>query len=318
MKSIGERDCEIERYNNPILINKEVIMKSQIFLIVVLFNFIVAIASAQENEFFDAVITGDLEFVEILISKGTNVNAVDNRGGSALLLASENGHTEIAKLLIAKRADVNAVDNFGNTALMFASSRGHTKIAELLIEKGADLNARNDNRKTALWIAIEKRHTEIAKLLIAKGIDVNAVDSTGDTALMEASNGGHTEIVELLNKEIRTEKILVIILIVLLVAILILLFKGKAINKRIGYKISGVLAIVLYAVFVLLEILLINANTVENILRIIERVLIVFIWILLLKGEAIDKQIKYRISNLLSRVLVVVLIVVWVWITFFY
>ena len=178
-------------------------MKSQIFLILVLFNFIVATASAQENEFFDAVNRGDLETVENLISKGTNVNAFDNDGETALIVASRNGHTEIAELLITKGANVNAVSENGKTALMYASSEGHTETVIILIEKGADVSAVSDDKTTALELATVHRHVEI---------------------------------VELLNKEIRTEKILVIILIVLLIAILILLFKGKAINKRIGYK----------------------------------------------------------------------------------
>ena len=260
-------------------------MKSPIFLIVVLFNFIVATASARENEFFDAVNRGDLEMVENLISNRTNVNAFDNDGETALIVASRNGHTEIAEFLITKGANVNAVTEYGKTALMYASSEGHTETVIFLIEKGADVTAVSDDKTTALELASVHRHAEI---------------------------------VELLNKEIITEKIFVIILFVLIITILILLFKGKAINKRIGYKISGVLAIILYTVYVLIQILLNNANIVENILRTIEGILIVLVGILFYKGEAIDKLFKFRISDFLKPVLLAALLAVWVWITFFY
>ena len=61
-------------------------------------------------------------------------------GITALMLASMEGYTEIVGLIISKGADVNTVDNDGNTALMLASVEGHTETAGLLISKGADVN----------------------------------------------------------------------------------------------------------------------------------------------------------------------------------
>ena len=46
--------------------------------------------------------------------------------------AATKGHTKIVRLLLDKGADVNAKDNSGNTALMLADREGHTDIAKLL------------------------------------------------------------------------------------------------------------------------------------------------------------------------------------------
>jgi len=141
---------------------------------------------------------GHYEVVKLLLSKGADVNAKDNNGWTPLRVASSRGHTEIVKLLIAKRADVNAKDNNGNTPLSEASMWGHTEVVKLLIAKRADVNAKDNNGDTPLSSASYEGHTEIVKLLLAKGADVHAKDEYGNTPLSEASLRGNTEIVKLL------------------------------------------------------------------------------------------------------------------------
>ena len=45
---------------------------------------------------------------------------------------------------LEKEADVNAKDNEGRTALMAASNYGHTEIVSMLLEMGADVNAKDN------------------------------------------------------------------------------------------------------------------------------------------------------------------------------
>ena len=68
------------------------------------------------------------------------VNKANKYGRTALMNASQNGHTEVAKLLIENGAVVNKAENDGWTAFMSASRNGHTEIVKLLIENGADVN----------------------------------------------------------------------------------------------------------------------------------------------------------------------------------
>ena len=78
-------------------------------------------------------------------------------------------HTEIAELLIAKGTDVNAKSNRGYTPLHEASKKEKTEIIELLIAKGADVNAKDADGKTPLDRAIMNRIDEIADLLRKHG-----------------------------------------------------------------------------------------------------------------------------------------------------
>lgn len=52
------------------------------------------------------------------------------------MLAVSHGRVAMVKLLLGSGADANAQDREGSTALMCASEHGHTHIARLLLETG--------------------------------------------------------------------------------------------------------------------------------------------------------------------------------------
>ena len=78
-----------------------------------------------------SVLLGDTILAHRLIDAGADVNASDNAGGTALMLAEQNGHTEIARLLIDAQADVNAKNHQSRTALMKAAKSRHTQTREV-------------------------------------------------------------------------------------------------------------------------------------------------------------------------------------------
>ncbi|APR98328.1 ankyrin repeat domain-containing protein [Wolbachia endosymbiont of Folsomia candida] len=91
---------------------------------------------------------GHTKLVDLLLDKGANVNAVENKHRcTPLHLAAMNGHTEVVEFLLGKKADVNKVDDkYRWTPLHWAARNGHIKIAELLLDKGANVNAADDKR----------------------------------------------------------------------------------------------------------------------------------------------------------------------------
>jgi hypothetical protein len=116
----------------------------------------------------DAAVDGDIDQVQLLLSRGANVNEKNRMGWTPLHTAVRNRRLALIEPLLAKGADINATDNRGQTPLMAAVYIGQKDAAELLIAKGADINiiAGGDN---ALSLAKKRRNTEIADLLVKHG-----------------------------------------------------------------------------------------------------------------------------------------------------
>ena len=58
---------------------------------------------------------------------GASSAAQGKAGSTALICASNKGHTEIAQALLAAGADKEAKDRRGNTALLLASYKGQDR-----------------------------------------------------------------------------------------------------------------------------------------------------------------------------------------------
>ena len=115
-----------------------------------------------------AAFLGNIEAVKQNLATVVDVNATNVGGDTPLNSAAGNGHKEIVELLISKGADVNA-KNAVNKPLHMAAERGHKEIVELLIAEGADVNAKENFGPTALDWAIRRTHTETATLLRKHG-----------------------------------------------------------------------------------------------------------------------------------------------------
>ena len=59
-----------------------------------------------------------LDIVRLLLTKGAELDAKANDGGTPLMAAAFGGHTRVVELLAAEGAEVNAEANNGATALI--------------------------------------------------------------------------------------------------------------------------------------------------------------------------------------------------------
>ena len=100
-----------------------------------------------------------------------DVNAKNKTGATPLHFATNYGQLEIVELLISKGADVNAKDHVSITPLHLVPifHNHQLKIAGLLIAKGANVNAKSDVDETPLDWAVDNAHKEIADLLRKHG-----------------------------------------------------------------------------------------------------------------------------------------------------
>lgn len=119
--------------------------------------------AAWEN----AIKRGDVQLVLDLLEQGTDVDARDRYGNTALMLAAHAGHREVVETLIAHRANLNITAKFGLSALMLALVAGHAEIARLLARAGADLSLMGTGApgfvgKTACDLALERGMLELS------------------------------------------------------------------------------------------------------------------------------------------------------------
>ncbi|WP_153100307.1 ankyrin repeat domain-containing protein [Paraburkholderia hayleyella] len=119
-----------------------------------------AVDRADQNALMLAALNGDEALVQLLLSKGADVNKT---GWTPLHYAAANGHDAIVKLLLARSAQVDALSPNGTTPLMMAARGGHMSTATLLLDSGANLNAKNQIGLTALDFAKQYKEPDTIK-----------------------------------------------------------------------------------------------------------------------------------------------------------
>lgn len=65
------------------------------------------------------------------------MNARDNNSVTALMYASAGGNAGVVEILLSKGADMNVQSSDGGTALMYATRNGCDSVVELLEKHGA-------------------------------------------------------------------------------------------------------------------------------------------------------------------------------------
>ena len=124
-----------------------------------------------------AAMKGNASEIEMLIQQGADVNALDNAGGTSLMLAARSGSCRGVKLLLEAGADLDIKDGNHITAVMAAAQRGDNKCVELLTSAGADVNVTNPLGGPALVQAIHSNSFECVRLILESGAEIFNSDS---------------------------------------------------------------------------------------------------------------------------------------------
>ncbi len=125
-------------------------------------------------------------------------------GVSALMYAASLGEVDATREALKTHPDVNAADETGWTALMVASTSGFPDSVRLLVDAGAKINQKDIHSDTALIgtaaVAYFQQSPEVLILLLTHGARVNETNDLGESALMWASWAGSADAVKVLLK----------------------------------------------------------------------------------------------------------------------
>jgi len=156
----------------------------------------------RRDALFSAVIAGNLEIVQFLVTPKTDVNMRGFARGTLLMLAAD-GDLPLVEYLAGRGADVNLKDDEGKTALMKAVESFHPanlSNVKYLVGQGADVNAANNKGETALILAVKRGNADMVKVLLAGGSIVSLKDKEVKSAWTYAVEGSNPALVGLLEK----------------------------------------------------------------------------------------------------------------------
>jgi len=127
-------------------------------------------ARATSGSLHEFIAKGEYTSALKMIEQGADIEAKDpGAGASVLHYAVMRGRMPMIDLLLSRGADVNSRTRMGTTPLHTAALYARVEVAELLIDAGADVNAQSASGVTALAMAEAARNRPLAAMLRARG-----------------------------------------------------------------------------------------------------------------------------------------------------
>lgn len=118
-----------------------------------------------------------------------DMDQVDVKGNTPLLLALNNRNSRIAQLLISSKVDVDRPNKKAVTALHFAVEFNMVKVIELLLDHTEKINRKTANGVTPIYIALYNKNFDVAKMFVEKfdGEDLNGAFFEGSSTVLHCA-----------------------------------------------------------------------------------------------------------------------------------
>ncbi len=152
-------------------------------------------AESGSSPFLLASMEGHFEVMELLLTRGANINATSKHGWTPLMLATKRGDDECVSYLLSRGADVNHVSPDRWTALAESASRGSIGIMAQLLDLGADPEIRAQSDWTPLMYAAYHGDIDAVDLLLRTGASFEEISARDETVMLLAAAKGSVEVV---------------------------------------------------------------------------------------------------------------------------
>lgn len=147
---------------------------------------------ATPEDFLRAAENGDIRALELFAKQGTDLNAKDKNGWTALHLAARAKRQESVAFLIESGMSIDTPGLDGITPMMLAAREGHHTMVRYLLKQGAKAELKDSKNRTALILAVDGNHPTCVEELAP--YSRNGLD----TALLYASAQGKHRVIETL------------------------------------------------------------------------------------------------------------------------
>ncbi|MEM1009073.1 MAG: ankyrin repeat domain-containing protein, partial [Myxococcota bacterium] len=120
--------------------------------------------------------------LQLLISKGADLNAPTPDGLSPLIHAIQRGRESSCALLLELGADLNRLYK-GWSSIFYTISGNHAELTKQLIEAGANIDQEDEIGRTPLLVAFGESAMEVVETLVEAGANVHSLDTRQQSTL---------------------------------------------------------------------------------------------------------------------------------------
>ncbi|KAK0623858.1 ankyrin repeat-containing domain protein [Immersiella caudata] len=147
------------------------------------------------SPFLLAALNGNEAIGAYLLGKGAKIAVGDTlRNGSTVIhVAARTGQSKVLELIDAD-FDLEAVDQWGNTALLLAAEGGFGDVVRFLLDRKVSTNTTNDKGFTALHRAVALAQASTCEVLLDAGVDILAESEDRFSPVHLAAQRGHHRI----------------------------------------------------------------------------------------------------------------------------
>jgi ankyrin repeat protein len=153
---------------------------STLMMLTMLFTF-----SSKEklnNQLFDAVDKNNLKQIELLLSKGAEIDAKKENDENLLYYSIIKGNKKIYEYLILNGAEINNID-YDYYPLFAAIYTENIELVEFLLKNNANINICTGSGDTVLHITSNICNEKLFILFLNKGVDINIKNMDWETPL---------------------------------------------------------------------------------------------------------------------------------------